>query len=514
MKRLSQPWPWGLSLLLWLTLLIPSHAATPVNPKILHILNRLSLGPKPGDVERVQQMGVDRYIQQQLDPNTIPEPASLKTQLQSLETLSMSPVELAQEFGRPKQTAEAKATPEQRKAYREKLRQVTEEAVQARLLRATASPRQLEEVMVDFWFNHFNVFANKGQDRLWVGAYEQQAIRPHVLGRFRDLLGATAHHPAMLFYLDNWQNTDPNSPGARGRFKGLNENYARELMELHTLGVNGGYTQKDVVTLAKILTGWTIQQRPNAKNTSPQGFRFDPKRHDSSPKVFLGKTLQGKGEAEGEEALDRLAASPATARHISFRLAQYFVADKPPEALVNRLAQNYLSTGGNLKDLLKTLFSSAEFQDPKFYQAKFKTPYQYVLSAVRATGVEVRNVRPLYTMLQQLGMPLYGCQSPDGYKNTKEAWLNPDAMTRRLSFATALASGRIPLSASPPESLGRRAARQDRSQGSMIATALDPIQLTQTLGNGFSLKTQQAIANNPPALQSALLLGSPEFMHR
>jgi uncharacterized protein (DUF1800 family) len=512
MKQFSQPV--GLSLLLWLVLLIPSHAATPVNPKILHVLNRLTLGPKPGDVERVQQMGVERYIQQQLEPNSIPEPTNLRAQLQSLKTLSMSPMELAQEFGRPKQQADTKTTMEERKAYREKLRQVTEEAVQARLLRATASPRQLEEVMVDFWFNHFNVFANKGQGRLWVGAYEQQAIRPHVFGRFRDLLGATAHHPAMLFYLDNWQNTDPNSPGARGRFKGLNENYARELMELHTLGVNGGYTQKDVVTLAKILTGWTIQQRPNANNPSPQGFRFDAKRHDSSPKVFLGKPIQGKGEAEGEEALDLLAASPATARHISFRLAQYFVADKPPDVLVNRLAQNYLSTGGNIKDLLRTLLSSSEFQDPKFYQVKFKTPYQYVLSAVRATGVEVRNARPIYTALQQLGMPLYGCQSPDGYKNTKEAWLNPDAMTRRLSFATALASGRIPLSAVPTESLGNRTAQQDRVQGSMMAASLNPIQLTQTLGSGFSLKTQQAIANNPPALQSALLLGSPEFMHR
>jgi uncharacterized protein (DUF1800 family) len=511
MKRFSQPL--GLSLLLWLVLLIPSHAAPPVNPKILHVLNRLSLGPKPGDVERVQQMGVEQYIQQQLEPNSIPEPPSLNAQLQSLETLSMSPVELAQDFGRPKQKTGDKLSPEDRKVYREKLRQIAEEAVRARLLRATASPRQLEEVMVDFWFNHFNVFANKGQDRLWIGSYEQQAIRPHVFGRFRDLLGATAHHPAMLFYLDNWQNTDPNSPGARGRFKGLNENYARELMELHTLGVNGGYTQKDVVTLAKILTGWTIQ-RPNAKNPSPQGFRFDAKRHDSSPKVFLGKTIQSKGEAEGEEALNILAASPATARHISYQLAQYFVADKPPESLVNRLTQNYLSTGGNIKNLLKTLFSSSEFQDPKFYQAKFKTPYQYVLSAVRATGVEVRNVRPIYTTLQQLGMPLYGCQSPDGYKNTKDAWLNPDAMTRRLSFATALASGRIPLSAAPSKSLGRERSPQGPSQGSPIAASLHPIQLTQTLGNGFSLKTQQAIANNPPQLQSALLLGSPEFMHR
>jgi uncharacterized protein (DUF1800 family) len=511
MKRFSQPL--GLSLLLWLVVLIPSHAANPVSPKILHVLNRLSLGPKPGDVARVQQIGVEQYIQQQLNPNSIPEPASLRTQLQSFETLSMSPVELVQEFGRPKLQTGDKPTPEEQKAYREKMRQIMEEAVQARLLRATASPRQLEEVMVDFWFNHFNVFAKKGQDRLWVGSYEQQAIRPHVFGRFRDLLGATAHHPAMLFYLDNWQNTDPNSPGARGRFKGLNENYARELMELHTLGVNGGYTQKDVVTLAKILTGWTIQRRPNAKNPSPQGFYFDAKRHDSSPKVFLGHTLQGKGQAEGEEALDILAASPVTARHISYQLAQYFVADKPPDALVKRLAQNYLSTGGNIKDLLKTLFRSPEFQDPKFYQAKFKTPYQYVLSAVRATGVEVRNVRPIYTMLQQLGMPLYEAQSPDGYKNTKDAWLNPDAMTRRLSFATALANGRIPLSADP-ESLRQGKSQPDRSQGSTIATSLDPIQLTKTLGNGFSLKTQQAIANNPPQLQSALLLGSPESMHR
>ncbi len=319
-----------------------------------------------------------------------------------------------------------------------------EQAVQARLWRAVESPRQLQEVMVDFWYNHFNVFAAKGLDHLWVGAYEEQAIRPYALGRFRDLLGATAHHPAMLFYLDNWQNTAPNSPGVRGKQQGLNENYARELMELHTLGVDGGYTQEDVIALARILTGWGLG-RPRGRDINKGGFFFDPKRHDFSDKVFLGQTIHGSGVAEGEEALDILARNPATARHISFELAQYFVADEPPSALVERLRKRFLDTDGDIRAVLDTLFHSPEFWDQKYYGNKFKTPYQYVVSAVRATDMKVVNVRPLYGMLMQLGMPLYGCLTPDGYKNTRDAWLNPDAMTRRIGFATALASGRLPL---------------------------------------------------------------------
>jgi uncharacterized protein (DUF1800 family) len=323
-----------------------------------------------------------------------------------------------------------------------------------------------------------------------VGTYEEQAIRPHVLGKFRSLLEATAKHPAMLFYLDNWQNTAPDSPGARGRYKGLNENYARELMELHTLGINGGYTQQDVITLARILTGWGFPGgRQRANNGS--GFYFDATRHDSSDKVFLGQTIKGSGMAEGEQALDILARHPATARHISYKLAQYFVADEPPASLVDQLTKRFQETDGDIKAVLNTLFHSSEFLDPKYYNAKFKTPYQYLVSAIRATDTQVENYRTAAGVLRQMGMPVYGCPTPNGYKNTEEAWLSPDAVLRRISLTAALVSGRF--------------------SGKSSVTAQ---QLATTLGNNFSPKTSQVIAANPEGMKAALILGSPEFMRR
>jgi uncharacterized protein (DUF1800 family) len=476
---------WLVSCCFALGLALPSNAATPDRLKILHALNRISLGIRPGDVERVESMGLERYIQTQLSPAQEPIPPTLAQQLLQFNTLRMSPLQLQQTYDQRTKDA----TPEERKTYQQGLRKVMQEAVQARLLRATESPRQLEEVMTEFWFNHFNVFANKGQDRLWVGSYEETAIRPHVLGKFRTLLEATARHPAMLFYLDNWQNTAPGSKGARGRFQGLNENYARELMELHTLGVDGGYTQKDVTTLAKILTGWGIRQGKRANRQAGKdesGFYFNANRHDFSDKVFLGRNIKGGGEAEVEAALDMLAKSPITAKHISYKLAQYFVADQPPTALVDQLTQRYLKTDGDIRAVLETLFKSADFWNPRVYGAKFKTPYQYTISAFRATETDVRDNKLAVNTLQQLGMPLYGCQTPDGYKNTQAAWLNPDSMTRRLSFATSLAK----------------------------AKPLDTAQLTRALGNPFSAQTAAAIATSPPQLQPALILGSPEFMHR
>ncbi len=504
-----------------------SSQAVPISdPKVLHVINRLSFGPQPGDIERTTALGVERYIQQQLNPNTIPDSSPLNRQLTQIETFNLSSLQLLGQIN-PKLERGQKPTPEQRKAYQSQMRHVLEQSIQARLLQSTRSPRQLQEVMVDFWYNHFNVFSSKGIARVLVGTYEQEAIRPHTLGRFRDLIGSTAQHPAMLFYLDNWQNTAPNSspnrPNPRGKMQGLNENYARELMELHTLGVDGGYTQQDVTTLAKILTGWTFRRSPQPK-VGDYGFYFDAKRHDYSDKVFLGHSIKGSGITEGEQALDILAKSPATARHISTQLAQYFVADQPPKPLVDRLSQKYLSTEGNIREVLNTLFHSPEFWDSRNYNAKFKTPYQYALSAVRATGAEVTNFRPVFGFLQQAGMPLYGCLTPDGYKNTESAWLNPDALTRRISFATALASGRVPLNAPLERSpLTRRArlALADKGNQSLDSQAtpvsmaeLDATQLSLTLGNGFSDKTKQAIATSPPQLRAALILGSPEFMRR
>src|SRR5712692_7722632 len=237
----------------------PAPAAAIPDPlKPLHVISRLGFGSDPGQVEKIQTMGIEKYIAAQLAPDSIPESDKLTRQLNELKTLGLNPAQLFQEYGPPRAMRGQKPDPEAIKAARERARAIVQEAARARLLRAIESPRQLQEVMVDFWFNHFNVFADKGLDQLWVGAYEREAIRPFALGRFYDLLSATAHHPAMLFYLDNWQNTAPNSPGARGKLQGVNENYARELMELHTLGVNGGYSQADVIALAHLLTGWGL----------------------------------------------------------------------------------------------------------------------------------------------------------------------------------------------------------------------------------------------------------------
>jgi uncharacterized protein (DUF1800 family) len=468
-----------LAIAIMISIVTLHSVANATDAKVIHVLNRLSLGIRPGDIQAVEAIGVEKYIQQQLNPGAITQPTELNTKLAQLETLKMSPLQLRQEYDRLSRTSK----PEERQENRQKTRRIMQQLIQARLLRATESPRQLEEVMNDFWFNHFNVFGNKDKVKFWVGSYEESAIRPNILGRFRDLLEATARHPAMIVYLDNAQNSIPNEPGARGRPQGLNENYARELMELHTLGVNGGYTQQDVVALAKILTGWGIQ-RINAAPQDPSGFYFNKKRHDFSDKTFLGTVIKGSGEAEVEQALDILANHPATAKHISYKLAQYFVADNPPASLVDQLSQRYLATNGSIREVLKTLFQSAEFWDSQHYGAKFKTPYQYVVSALRSTNTKVTDIQPIVNTLQQLGMPLYGRQSPDGYPNTKEAWLNPDAMNRRLSFVTTL------------------------------TRKTDSMQLRNTLGDTFSTETKNAITQSRDQLKAALILGSPEFMYR
>ncbi|UFP92777.1 DUF1800 domain-containing protein [Gloeobacter morelensis] len=494
-------------------------AQTAANAQVLHVLNRLGYGPRPGDIERVSALGVERYIQQQLWPETISEPTALLSRLAGLESQRMSSAELARTFGPPpgsKQPATrrsiAPASPDEleqaREAYRQRLSGVARQAMQARLLRAVESPRQLQEVMTDFWFNHFNVYANKGLTRLWVGSYEQEAIRPNTLGRFSDLLAATARHPAMLFYLDNWQNTGPGTPGAQGRRLGLNENYARELLELHTLGVDGGYSQSDVTELARVFTGWGLC--PAQRIASSGAFCFDASRHDPGDKVLLGLTIRGGGFEEGLQALDLLARHPATARRIAFKLAQAFVADAPPPALVGRLAARFDESGGDIRAVLATLFESPEFWNSReLFGAKFKTPYRYVVSAVRATGMPLEQPLALTGPLTQLGMPLFGCQTPDGYKNTRTAWLSPEAMTRRLSFATILAAGRLPAVAAVDAAPADLAVAAEWPQ---LGVPLDPDALALVLGSPFSAKTRQILARSPSALRSALILGSPEMM--
>jgi uncharacterized protein (DUF1800 family) len=468
-------------------------------------------------------MGVQRYIDEQLHPESIPMPAELSARLDALETVKRSAgtalgdyLELRKEVRNEEEGAKQRRRIEQGRAAREE--------AEARLLRAVESPRQLEEVMVDFWYNHFNVYAGKGVDRALVASYERDAIRPYALGSFRALLGATAKHPAMLFYLDNVVSSTPR-PNAKGRAQGLNENYARELMELHTLGVDGGYSQRDVTELARMLTGWTFDQRRLVR--LDETFRFDAARHDKGTKTWLGHEIAPAGQAEGEYALDVLAMHPATARHLSFQLAQYFVSDAPPPALVERMAQAWLASQGDIRAVLKTMFASAEFMDSAVAGAKFKTPYQFVVSAARASAAPLANVGPLMNAMSQLGMPLYGCQTPDGYKNTQDAWLNPDALTRRIAFATSLAQGRLPLATRPvlapppPAPMMQNLAGSDASPAMFVPpppappappVPIDPARLQTTLAGALSPTTLDTVARHPDNLRAAMVLGSPDFM--
>jgi uncharacterized protein (DUF1800 family) len=475
---------------------------------VVHVLNRLAYGPRPGDIESVQGLGIDRYIESQLAPSGDSLPPSLTIRLQSLPVVRQSAGETLAQFLGNRQLA-AQGDEEARQRQREIVRTIVEQTSEARLLRAVHSPRQLEEVMVDFWFNHFNVFIGKGLDAALVAAYERDAIRPFVFGNFRALLGATARHPAMLFYLDNWLSSSSGyqpalsrrarQAGKKALAGGLNENYARELMELHTLGVDGGYTQHDVTELARMLTGWSFTPQRLARDNV--AFQFDAQRHDSGGKQWLGQDIAQGGELEGEHALDILAMHPSTARHIGFALAQYFVQDAPPPALVERLAKRYLDTNGDIRSVLRVLFSSQEFRSPSAIGAKFKTPYQFVVSAVRAASVPTENVRPELNVLRQLGMPLYGCQTPDGYKNTEAAWLNPDALSRRINFATALGTGKL-----------RIGARDGDAGNALPAYEVDSGGLLTTLGPSIGAATRKALAGQPPRLQAAMILGSPDFM--
>jgi uncharacterized protein (DUF1800 family) len=486
-----------LTALLWIGVILPAQAT---DAKILQAINRLSFGPRPGEVARVESIGLQAYIQEQLYPEKISLPSNLSNKLVALESLGMTTTQLGLAFGQ----ASNAANRQELRQKRQDARSIVEEAQQARLMRAIESPRQLEEVLVDFWYNHFNVAATKGISRVWIGNYEQQAIRPHVFGKFRDLLGATARHPAMLYYLDNWRNVTPKvlARNPRGRTQGLNENYARELMELHTLGVKGGYSQQDVTTLTKILTGWGYRRYNPQTPEESFVFFFDEKRHDTSPKIFLGKPIKATGQGEVEEALDMLAASPATAKYISYKLAQYFVSDDPSSALVAKMQQRWLKTGGDVRSVLSTMLEAPEFWNSNNSRSKFKTPYQYVVSTIRASGLEVTNFKPLVNQLATFGMPLYHCTTPDGYKNTKSAWLSETALVDRVNFAVRLSGGQL--------ALGLNANRQPQN-----SSPIDSSQLRLTLGNFISSETQKKIAaNNNPNLQSALLLGSPDFMYR
>ena len=322
------------------------------------------------------------------------------------------------------------------------------EVLQTRLLTDVDSQRQLQAVMTDFWLNHFNVYLRKGELAPWYLAdYEKNVVAPRAMGKFEDLLVATARSPAMLFYLDNHTSIGPHSiaamraqmnPGPKRQDLGLNENYGRELMELHTLGVDGGYTQRDVTEVAKVFTGWTIDDPRKGG-----GFLFNERRHEPGPKYVLGQTIQESGEREGLEVLHLLATSPATAHFLSLELATRFVSDNPPPALVDRMASTYLATGGDIREVLRTMFASPEFWSMDAYRAKVKTPEEFVISAVRATGGEVLRPAQVLNAMNELGMTFYGCQTPNGYAWTASAWVNTGDLLNRMNIALALASHRL-----------------------------------------------------------------------
>jgi uncharacterized protein (DUF1800 family) len=425
---------------------------------------------------------------------------------------------------------------------------VNDELAQAKILRAVYSQRQFEEVMTDFWCNHFNVFVGKGLDHLMLTSYERDVIRPHALGRFEDLLVATAKSPAMLFYLDNWLSVGPNSeqglgipahPGPywhpslkRGkRASGLNENYGRELMELHTLSVNGGYSQRDVTEVAKVFTGWTID-----KPAEGGGFKFDPRMHEPGPKFVLGHKIKPKGEGEGLEVLHRLATNPQTAHFISLKLAERFVSDDPPPALVDRMAKTFLKKKGDIREVLNTLFHSPEFWDDTTYRAKMKTPLEFVASAVRATGAEIDDAQPLVGQLNRMGMPLYGAQPPTGYSMKAETWVSSSALLNRMNFALALTSGKIKGvkvdaaqlagNSSPPPDAAATLATLETSLvvGGVSQQTHDSIvaQIDAGKNGAHSVADNKAGARKPAdagrspdvAVIAGLLLGSPEFQRR
>ncbi|MBA2340555.1 MAG: DUF1800 domain-containing protein [Pyrinomonadaceae bacterium] len=556
--------------------------------RIVHVLNRLGFGARPGDVERVKAMGVERYIEQQFQPEAISD-AAVEAKLRNLPALTMTTTELyakypqagrlirelqrrgempadlaaavqsrqnATQQGNGAMTREgnaaaqttnnapngattqamgnnpaATATGENeankrdyRQAIREYMRQnnlqppavITAQLQASRILRAAHSERQLQEVLVDFWSNHFNIFANKGADKWLLPAYDRDTIRPHTLGKFRDLLTATAQSPAMLFYLDNFQSVSPNAQGggrggnrrqqmlqrtgrgaamnngalggmrrnnrpganrgmgqqaqagrdgnmtqgqmtqqqpspqqqAQRRRRGINENYARELMELHTLGVDGGYTQKDIVEIARCFTGWTINnpRGGGGMNDREAGtFTFNPRLHDDSEKTVLGVSIpSGGGIKDGLTVLDILARHPSTAKFIATKLSRRFVVDEPSPALVERVAAAFTKSDGDIRQTLRAIFTSPEFNAPENYRAKIKTPFEYAVSAIRAFGGETNGGPAIHQWIAKMGEPLYAYQAPTGYPDKAEAWVNTGALLERLNYALALTSNRIP----------------------------------------------------------------------
>ncbi len=496
-----------------------------------HVLNRLAYGARPGEVDSVARTGVMRWIEQQFDPDRIPD-RMLAERERGFKILDYDRADLAQRY--------RDATRERQRMQRERtlagdstrvrgangpmreLRELGGEMQQLAILRAALSERQLREVMVDFWTNHFNVFVNKGADRFLMPSYIEETIRPRALGRFEDLLIATAQSPAMLFYLDNAQSVAPGSspPGPlsawrRGGMKGkprstgINENYARELLELHTLGVDGGYTQQDVIEIARIFTGWSIERPERGA-----GFVFHDWAHDYGDKHVLGVTFRGEGKEEGIKLLEFLADNHATMHHVSAKLCARFVADEPPDGCVDAAVAAWQKTRGDIRAVLRAIFTSPDFWSPQAFRAKVKTPFEFVVSAVRATGADPDDSPGLAQVVARLGEPLYQQPAPTGYAENEAHWVNSGALLARVNAAVALAAGRLP---------GVTA-----NLDGVIPTTSDDNQLVdlvnkRVLGGTMSAHTKTVILDqlndiNDPmqarALAIGLALGGPDFQRQ
>ena len=546
--------------------------------KIVHVLNRTGFGPRPGDVERVQRMGLQNYLELQLHPFRI-EDSAAESKLLGFKTLTMSSSELIEQYPPRiqrksaniektlgKDQKERDGVPEEMERPRTMALngpgRIIGELAQAKLLRAVHSERQLHEVMVDFWTNHFNVFAAKGANKWLITAYDRDVIRPHALGKFKDLLEATAKSPAMLFYLDNWLSADPNAsvdlsrlrelrsnrnrlqlrrglgvsrdsedsdskmdnepaaPRRPNRKLGLNENYARELMELHTLGVDGGYTQQDIIEVARCLTGWTIS-RPRQEG----GFKFARLLHDDGEKTVLGHRIEaGGGIHDGERVLEILARHPSTAKFISFKLARRFVSDEPSAALVGRLADVFKKTDGDITAMLRAIFNSPEFNSQGVYRGKVKTPFELVVSSIRALGAETQGGLPLLRAVAQMGEPLYLCQPPTGYSDVAEAWVSTGALVNRLNFGLALAGNRLAGTRVNLESLAAAGNQTSEEwvqslstvilQGALSTKTLETLRQQIQAPTTDESDEQDGTGSIGPAKIAGLLLGSPEFQRQ
>jgi len=570
----------------------------------LHTLDRLTFGPRSGDVAAVKRMGLKKWIDLQLHPDRIPENRELDKHLQPLESLRMTQAATVAQYPtqqviravalgkqplpedpvareavdrqvrrldakrevpddqplEPKVPLTALLTPAQVRIVRNgsledrrallasipaskiddfaialnnnlrnqllpsgnpELRRklmlannpqqvVAADLAEGKLFRAIYSNRQLEEVLVDFWFNHFNVFLDKGNDRFMVPTYERESIRPYVLGKFRDLLEATATSPAMLFYLDNWQSVAPQQPNAKQakqNARGLNENYARELMELHTLGVDGGYTQQDIIEVARCFTGWSISQPKDGGS-----FTFNDRNHDKGEKVVLGVTIPaGGGKEDGEKVLDILARHPSTAAFISRELAQRFVADDPPPLLLDRMAQTFRDTDGDIRAVLTTMFASKEFFSQGAYRAKMKTPFEMIVSAVRATGAKVDYAMPLANQISTWGEPLYRKLEPTGYSNVSAEWVNSSALLARMNFALQLGQNKVqglqldPKKFSPKPDVTAKQVLFTNASGQTLEA------IGKTLNEQKKKNGKQA---PNPGLIAGLVIGSPDFQRK